>query len=116
MGISTMRRRAAGAATKNGRPAARTEPIDHVQRKQDHLRIVVDEAVSALGVTTGIERYRLVHRALPELDLIAIDTRIAMISRTTGRSVGEIFISLRTSDYGLRFSPKTEDRRPETED
>jgi isopentenyl-diphosphate delta-isomerase len=53
----------------------RTEPIDHVQRKQDHLRIVVDEAVGALGVTTGLERYRLVHRALPELDLVAIDTR-----------------------------------------
>jgi isopentenyl-diphosphate delta-isomerase len=53
---------------------ARTELIDHVQRKQDHLRIVVDEAVGALGVTTGLERYRLVHRALPELDLVAIDT------------------------------------------
>jgi isopentenyl-diphosphate delta-isomerase len=45
-----------------------------VQRKQDHLRIVVDEAVSAIGVTTGLERYRLMHRALPELDLAAIDT------------------------------------------
>ena len=53
---------------------AQKEPVDHAQRKQDHLRIVVDEAVSALGVTTGLERYRLVHRALPELDLVAIDT------------------------------------------
>ena len=53
---------------------ARKEPVDHVQRKQDHLRIVVDETVGALGVTTGFERYRLVHRALPELDLNAIDT------------------------------------------
>ena len=53
---------------------AQKEPVDHVQRKQDHLRIVVDEAVGALGVTTGLERYRLVHRALPELDLAAIDT------------------------------------------
>src|SRR5918995_217007 len=54
---------------------AQDKPVDHVQRKQDHLRIVVDEAVGALGVTTGLEWYRLVHRALPELDLVAIDTR-----------------------------------------
>ena len=55
-----------GTAIRNGRPVAQKEPVDHVQRKQDHLRIVVDEVVSALGVTTGFERYRLVHRALPE--------------------------------------------------
>jgi isopentenyl-diphosphate Delta-isomerase len=54
---------------------AQDKPVDHVQRKQDHLRIVVDEAVCALGVTTGLERYRLVHRALPELDLSAVATR-----------------------------------------
>jgi isopentenyl-diphosphate Delta-isomerase len=53
---------------------AQDKPVDHVQRKQDHLRIVVDETVSGLGVTTGLERYRLVHRALPELDLAAIET------------------------------------------
>jgi len=50
------------------------EPVDHVQRKRDHLRIVVDEAVGGVDVTTGLERYRLIHRALPELDLVAIDT------------------------------------------
>jgi len=62
-------------AIRNGGPVAQKEPADHVQRKQDHLRIVVDEAVGTLGVTTGLERYRLAHRALPELDLAAIDTR-----------------------------------------
>ncbi|HEU4761664.1 MAG TPA: alpha-hydroxy-acid oxidizing protein, partial [Gemmatimonadales bacterium] len=60
---------------------AQAEPVDHVQRKQDHLRIVVDETVGALGVTTGLERYRLVHRALPELDLHAIDTRIRFLGQ-----------------------------------
>src|SRR5918995_7223823 len=73
--MSITGRRGAGTATMNGRPVAQKEPVDHVQRKQDHLRIVVDETVGALGVTTGFERYRLVHRALPELDLNAIDTR-----------------------------------------
>ena len=53
---------------------AQDKRVDHVQRKQDHLRIVTEEAVSARGVTTGLERYRLVHRALPELDLEKIDT------------------------------------------
>jgi isopentenyl-diphosphate delta-isomerase len=48
--------------------------VDHAQRKQDHLRIVTEEAVAARGVTTGLERYRLVHRALPELDLDEVDT------------------------------------------
>jgi isopentenyl-diphosphate delta-isomerase len=71
--MSTTGERRAGRAIRNGRPAAQKEPVDHVQRKQDHLRIVVDEAVGALGVTTGLERYRLMHRALPELDLVAID-------------------------------------------
>src|ERR671913_1796829 len=70
-----MSRGGATAAQRTERPMAQEKPIDHVQRKQDHLRIVLDETASALGVTTGLERYRLVHRALPELDLNAIDTR-----------------------------------------
>ena len=77
---------------------ARTEPIDHVQRKQDHLRIVVDEAVSALGVTTGLERYRLVHRALPELDLIAIDTRTRFLEHALR---APLLISGMTGGMGL---------------
>ena len=52
----------------------RDHAANTVQRKQDHLRIVIDDAVNAIGVTTGLERYRLVHHALPELDLAAIDT------------------------------------------
>src|SRR4051794_16653345 len=72
--MSSTQRRRSSMAKRNGWPVAQKEPVDHAQRKQDHLRIVVDEAVGALGVTTGLERYRLVHRALPELDLGAIDT------------------------------------------
>jgi isopentenyl-diphosphate delta-isomerase len=53
---------------------AQDKRVDLVQRKQDHLRIVTEEVVSARGVTTGLERHRLVHHALPELDLEKIDT------------------------------------------
>jgi isopentenyl-diphosphate delta-isomerase len=53
-----------------------------VQRKQDHLRIVTEEAVAARGVTTGLERYRLVHRALPDLDLETIDTSIRFLGHS----------------------------------
>ncbi len=41
-------------------------------RKSDHIRINLDEDVSS-GLTTGLERYRFAHRALPELDLEAVD-------------------------------------------
>jgi isopentenyl-diphosphate delta-isomerase len=58
---------------------ARDKRVDHAQRKQDHLRIVTEEAVGARGVTTGLERYRLVHRALPELALEEIDTTIRFL-------------------------------------
>jgi len=53
-----------------------------VQRKQDHLRIVIDDAVNAIGITTGLERYRLVHCALPEIDLSTIDTSTQFLGRT----------------------------------
>jgi len=45
----------------------------HTQRKRDHLRICREEEVRARGVTTGLERYRLRHCALPELSLDEID-------------------------------------------
>ena len=41
-------------------------------RKSDHIRINLDEDVSS-GLKTGLEQYRFAHRALPELDLDAVD-------------------------------------------
>lgn len=58
------------------------ESLNTAQRKQDHLRIVRDEAVNAIGITTGLERYRLVHCALPEIDLAEIDTSTQFLGRT----------------------------------
>jgi len=45
----------------------------HARRKLEHLRICTEEDVSARLVTSGLERYRLMHCALPELDLSEID-------------------------------------------
>ena len=44
------------------------------QRKADHIRINLEENVAFPTLTTGLERYRFVHQALPELDLDEVDT------------------------------------------
>jgi len=58
------------------------------RRKGDHLRIVLQEDVRGKGITTGFERLRLPHCALPELDAREID-----ISTTVwGRSLHAPFL------------------------
>jgi isopentenyl-diphosphate delta-isomerase len=53
----------------------------HARRKLEHLRICTEENVSARHVTNGLERYRLVHCALPELDLNEIDLSTTFLGR-----------------------------------
>ena len=55
--------------------------LSHVRRKQDHLRIAVQEAVSATGISSGLGPQLLTHCALPELDLAEIDTGTRMLDR-----------------------------------
>ena len=43
-------------------------------RKDDHLRICLEENVQGRGITSGFAAYRFVHQALPELDLSAVTT------------------------------------------
>jgi isopentenyl-diphosphate delta-isomerase len=40
----------------------------HTQRKSDHLRISLEKDVSFHRLTTGLERYRFIHQALPEIN------------------------------------------------
>lgn len=61
---------------------ARDEPT--VERKADHIRINLNEDVSAKGVTSGFERYRFQHCALPEIDLDRVDTGTAILGRRLG--------------------------------
>lgn len=51
------------------------------ERKADHIRINLEEDVSAKGITAGFENYRFIHRALPEFDFEQIDTRIDIFDR-----------------------------------
>lgn len=52
----------------------------HQERKDDHLRINLTEDVQS-GLTTGLERYRFIHQALPEFDLDAVDTSCTIFSK-----------------------------------
>lgn len=56
--------------------------MDHQARKADHVRINLEEDVQFPRLTTGLESYRFVHQALPELDLTGIDTRVEFLGRT----------------------------------
>ncbi len=57
---------------------SKVAPID--QRKADHIRINLEENVRS-ALTSGLERYRFVHEALPELDLDAVDTSLTLFGK-----------------------------------
>jgi isopentenyl-diphosphate delta-isomerase len=49
-------------------------------RKADHIRINLEEDVVS-RLTNGLERYRFMHQALPELDACEIDTSLSIFSK-----------------------------------
>jgi len=49
-------------------------------RKSDHLRINLSENVDS-QLSTGLEQYRFIHRALPELDLEQISTSTSLFNK-----------------------------------
>ena len=53
----------------------------HDRRKADHIRINLEENVQFPTLTNGFERYRLIHDALPDLDLAAIDTKTELLGK-----------------------------------
>ncbi|MBN1429968.1 MAG: type 2 isopentenyl-diphosphate Delta-isomerase [Anaerolineae bacterium] len=53
--------------------------IEH--RKDDHLRINLEENVQFPRLTTGLDRYTFRHQALPDLDLQNIDTAQLLFGR-----------------------------------
>jgi isopentenyl-diphosphate delta-isomerase len=44
------------------------------QRKGEHIRINLEEDVQSKGISSGLDRYQLVHMALPELNLHEVET------------------------------------------
>ncbi len=51
------------------------------QRKADHIRINLEEDVQFPTLTTGLERFRFVHQALPELNLADVDTQVTVFNK-----------------------------------
>ncbi len=50
-------------------------------RKADHIRINLEENVQFPRLTTGLERYRFLHQAVPELNLAEIDLSTAFLGK-----------------------------------
>jgi isopentenyl-diphosphate delta-isomerase len=53
-------------------------PID--QRKADHIKINLEQDVRS-ALTSGLERYRFIHEAMPELDLARVDSSARLFSK-----------------------------------
>jgi isopentenyl-diphosphate Delta-isomerase len=59
--------------TTNNRPTER--------RKLDHIKINLEQDVQFPNLTTGLEKFRFMHEALPELDINEIDTSVNVFGR-----------------------------------
>jgi isopentenyl-diphosphate Delta-isomerase len=59
-----------------------TETPTTESRKVDHIRINLERDVQFPRLTTGLEQYRFLHQALPELDLNEIDMTVRLVGKT----------------------------------
>jgi isopentenyl-diphosphate delta-isomerase len=50
-------------------------------RKSDHIRINLDENVHS-GITSGLERFRFIHRALPDLNLQDVNLNVEVFGKS----------------------------------
>lgn len=57
-------------------------PDIHERRKADHIRINLEEDVQFKRLSTGLEQYAFMHRALPELDLASIDVTQTLFGKS----------------------------------
>jgi len=65
----------------------------HQQRKLDHIRINLQNDVGSKNISSGFERYRFVHCALPEFELETVDTSTVLFGK---RLAAPFFISSMT--------------------
>lgn len=63
------------------------------QRKEEHIRINLEENVQFPRLTTGLEHYYFMHEALPELNMAEISTAVDFLGRTLS---SPLFISSMT--------------------
>lgn len=57
-----------------------TKVTETSSRKSDHIQINLDQEVHS-GISTGLENYRFVHRAVPELNLADVKTKLNLFDR-----------------------------------
>lgn len=57
-----------------------TQPTTE-SRKLDHIRINLERDVQFPNTTTGLEKYQLIHQALPEINLQQVDTRTHLFGK-----------------------------------
>ncbi len=53
------------------------------QRKEEHLKISLNNNVDFKDVSTGLEEYDFIHQALPEIDLASIDLSTTLFGKKT---------------------------------
>lgn len=69
-------------------------------RKVDHIRINLEKDVQFPRLTTGLENYRFLHNALPELDLDDIDSGVTLFGK---RISAPILISSMTGGADMAY-------------
>src|SRR5262245_40739802 len=77
-----------------------TETPTIESRKADHIKINLEKDVQFPRLTTGLENYRFMHRALPELNLNEIDTTVNLFGKTLA---SPIVISSMTGGTDLAY-------------
>ena len=75
-----------------------TESPTTTSRKVDHIRINLEQDVQFPRVTTGLERYRFVHNAVPELNLSDVDTSAEVFGK---RLMSPVLISSMTGGTSI---------------
>lgn len=69
-------------------------------RKVDHIRINLEKDVQFPHLTTGLEHYRFLHQALPEIDLADVDTSVELFGK---RLSAPIIISSMTGGTDMAY-------------
>jgi isopentenyl-diphosphate Delta-isomerase len=59
-----------------------TNTVSTENRKVDHIRINLEKDVQFPRLTTGLERYRFIHQALPEINFHNIDSTVEIFGKT----------------------------------
>lgn len=67
-------------------------------RKVDHIRINLDKDVQFPRVTTGLEKYRFTHQAVPEINFAEIDSTVSLFGK---RLTAPLLISSMTGGTDL---------------